>query len=291
MFAATIGFFDGVHLGHRCLLGQLCAVARERGLGSLVVTFDRHPRQVFGGYVPRLLTTTEEKLPLLRSAGVSDIRVLRFDLALSRLSAREFVRKMRDEMGVRCLVMGYDHRFGHDGGAGLDYSSIANEEGVELLRARELDGLKASSSAARRCLEAGDVEGAGKVLGYAYRLGGRVVHGKGVGRQLGFPTANLDVPEEKLVPACGVYAVRAELRDGGSHAAMLNIGNRPTMRDGGAVSVEVHLLDFVGDLYGETLSVELVSRLRGERRFCDAGALAAQLRDDALQVRRLNALK
>ncbi|MCD7721490.1 MAG: riboflavin biosynthesis protein RibF [Prevotellaceae bacterium] len=287
MFAATIGFFDGVHLGHRCLLRQVCAVARERGLSSLVVTFDRHPRQVFGGYVPQLLTTTEEKLPLLRGAGVDEIRVLRFDLSLSLLSAREFVRKMRDEMGMRCLVMGYDHRFGHDGGSGLDYGTIAEEEGVELVRARELEGLKASSSVARRCLEAGDVEGAGKVLGYGYRLGGRVVHGKGVGRRLGFPTANLEVPQEKLVPACGVYAVRATLRDGSSHAAMLNIGNRPTMQDGGAVSVEAHLLDFVGDLYGEMLSVELVSRLRGERRFSDTSALAAQLRADALQVRRL----
>ncbi len=286
MFAATIGFFDGVHLGHRCLLRQVCAVARERGLSSLVVTFDRHPRQVFGGYVPSLLTTTEEKLPLLRGAGVDEIRVLRFDLALSRLSAREFIRKMRDEMGVRCLVMGYDHRFGHDGGSGLDYSTIAKEEGVELLRARELDGLKASSSVVRRFLQAGDVEGASKVLGYGYRLGGRVVHGKGVGRQLGFPTANIEVPREKLVPACGVYAVRATLRDG-SHSGMLNIGNRPTMQDGGAVSVEVHLLDFSGDLYGETLTVELFSRLRGERRFSDASALAAQLRADALHVGQL----
>ncbi len=288
MFAATIGFFDGVHLGHRCLISQVGDAARARGLRSLVVTFDRHPRLVVDpGYVPSLLTTTDEKLPLLREAGADEIEVLHFDRALSLLSARDFMRKMRDEMSVSLVVMGYDHRFGHDGGERLDYAAIAAEEGLRLLRARELPHMRASSSQVRRLLLEGDAEGAARLLGYAYRLSGTVVHGRGVGRQLGFPTANVQLPAGKLVPACGAYAVWVTLKDGSRHASMLNIGHRPTMGDGEAVSVEVCLLDYEGNLYGETLLVEMVARLRSERRFGSMEALAAQLERDSRQARAL----
>ncbi len=253
-----------------------------------MVTFDRHPRLVVDpAYVPSLLTTLDEKLPLLREAGADKIEVLHFDRALSLLSARDFMRKMREEMKVSLVVMGYDHRFGHDGSARLDYAAIAAEEGMELLRARELPHMRASSSQVRRFLLEGDAEGAARLLGYAYRLSGRVVHGRGVGRQLGFPTANMQLPAEKLVPACGAYAVRVTLKDGSRHAGMLNIGQRPTMDDGEALSVEVCLLDYEGNLYGETLLVEMAARLRGEQRFSSMGALAAQLERDSRQARAL----
>ncbi len=288
MFTATIGFFDGVHQGHRCLLAQVCEAAQVRGVRPLVVTFDRHPRQVVdAGWMPSLLTTTEEKLSLLRGAGVEEVRILRFDHATSLLSARDFMLRMRDEMEVRTLVMGYDHRFGHDGRQGLDYASIASGLGMEIVVAHKLPGMKASSSAVRELLRRGEVDEAAKVLGYSYRLGGRVVHGRAVGRRLGFPTANVEIPKEKLVPACGAYAVWVVLQDGSHHAGMLNIGHRPTMDDGEVVSIEVYLLDYEGDLYDETLSMEMVTRLRNEQRFGSAEALTAQLRHDAQEVGRL----
>ncbi len=288
MFAATVGFFDGVHAGHSWLISQVRQTAGARGLTSLVVTFDRHPREVFDpSYVPSLLTTTHEKLPLLRLAGAEEIRVLRFDKGLRMLSAQRFVRMLREDMGVRTLVMGYDHRFGHDGAEVSDYEALARAEGVELVRATRLPGAKASSSAVRRLLMAGEVGEANRLLGRRYGLGGRVVHGRGVGRSLGFPTANVEVPKGKLVPAGGAYAVIVALGDGERHAGMLNIGNRPTMGDGGAVSVEVCLLGYEGDLYGDVISMELVARLREERRFEGAEALAGQLRLDAERVRAL----
>ncbi len=288
MNAATIGYFDGVHLGHRYLISQVCEAARTRGLQPLVITFDRHPRQVIDtGYVPSLLTTTEEKLALLREAGIEEVSVLRFDHAMSLLSTRDFMLRMRDDMAVRAVVMGYDHRFGHDCGKGTDYAGIAKELGMEIIFAHELPEMKASSSVVRRLLQRGDVDEAAKVLGYAYRLGGKVVHGHAVGRRLGFPTANVEVSMEKLVPACGAYAVWVVLRDGSRHEGMLNIGHRPTMDDSETMSVEVYLLDYEGDLYGETLSMEMMARLRDEQRFDNAEALAEQLGKDARRVREL----
>ncbi len=288
MFVATIGFFDGVHLGHQCLLEQVCEVAKERGLPSMVVTFDRHPREVTDSdYVPSLLTTTEERRELLRRTGVDEIRVLRFDKALSLMSARSFMRMMRDELGVGVIVMGYDHRFGHDGGEGLDYASLAAELGMETVAAHALPGLKASSSEVRRQLQRGNVEEAARMLGYPYLLQGRVVHGKAVGRQLGFPTANVEVEREKLIPASGAYAVWVGLQDGSRHAGMLNIGHRPTLQEGGELTVEVFVMDYEGDLYEQVVRMEMVKRLREEQCFDNVEALVQQLRQDAEAVRAL----
>lgn len=288
MYAATIGFFDGVHLGHRYLIEQVREAAGQRGLIPLAITFDGHPRKVVQPeFVPQLLTTTAEKLALLREAGLEHVRLLTFDQALSRLTAREFMQQMYGEMGVRALVMGYDHRFGHGGGTPKEYRQWGREAGIEVIAARELEGLKASSSLIRRHLEVGAVAKATALLGYAYRLGGEVVGGHRIGRTIGFPTANLVVEADKLKPAMGVYAVMALLPDGTRRMGMLNIGNRPTMANGEAVSVEVHLLDFEGSLYGRYLTLSLEERLRGERRFASREALVAQLQQDALAVRRL----
>ncbi len=289
MFAATIGFFDGVHRGHRCLLEQVRALAAQEGLRSMVVTFDRHPREIVDPtYVPALLTTTEEKVALLHEAGIDEVRTLRFDREMSLLPALDFMRMARDAMGVRVLVMGYDHRFGHDGHQNPDYQALGRSLGVRVVMAHELDGMKASSSVARRLLAQGRVAEAAGVLGYDYRLRGRVVHGHQLGRTLGFPTANLSVPRGKIMPADAVYAAWATTDDGRRHEAVLNIGNRPTIEDGdGAVTLEVFLLDFEGDLYGRPLQVEFVERLRGEQRFDGLEELKAQVQADAARARAL----
>ncbi len=279
---ASIGFFDGVHRGHLCLIGQLQEEAHRRGLRSLLVTFDRHPRTVVSpGHVPALLTTLEEKEELLRQTGVDEIAVIPFTLELSRLSALEFMEQvLRRELNVQVLILGYDHAFGHGGGSLNDYVRWGRETGIEVLRAHELGDAMVSSSKCRRLLEAGDVRGAADMLGRPYSLRGEVVRGFHVGHELGFPTANLMADEEKLLPAHGAYAVWATLPDGSRQAGMLNIGNRPTIGNGETVSVEVNLFDYEGNLYGQRMRLELVERLRKEQRFRSREELVAQLNED-----------
>jgi riboflavin kinase/FMN adenylyltransferase len=281
-YVATIGFFDGVHRGHLCLIRQLLEEAQKKGLRSLLVTFDRHPRTVVSpGHVPTLLTTLEEKEGLLRQTGIDEIAVLPFTYEMSRLSAREFMEQvLRHELNVQVLILGYDHAFGHGGGSLNDYVRWGKETGIEVLRAHELEDAMVSSSKCRRLLETGDVKEAAEMLGRPYSLGGKVVQGFHVGHELGFPTANLQPDEEKLMPAHGAYAVWAVLTDGSRQAGMLNIGNRPTIGNGEAVSVEVNLFDYDGDLYGQRINVEFIERLREERRFKSRDELVAQLNED-----------
>ena len=281
-FVATIGFFDGVHRGHLCLIQQLLEEARKRGLKSLLVTFDRHPRTVVSpGHVPTLLTTLEEKEGLLRRTGVDEIAVLPFTHEMSCLSAREFMEQvLRRELNVQVLILGYDHAFGHGGGSLNDYMRWGKETGIEVLRAHELEDVMVSSSKCRRLLETGDVKGAAEMLGRPYSLSGEVVRGFHVGHELGFPTANLQADADKLIPAYGAYAVWATLEDGERHGGMLNIGNRPTIGNGETMSIEVNLLDYEGDLYGQRMTVEFVGRLRDERRFASRDELMQQLAQD-----------
>lgn len=286
---ASIGFFDGVHRGHLCLIEQLRDEAGRRGMGSLLVTFDRHPRTVLSpSQVPPLLTTLEEKERLLRETGVSEIAILPFTLELSRLSAREFMEQvLRRELGVEVLILGYDHAFGHGGGSLDDYVRWGRETGIEVVRAHELSSLMVSSSKCRRLIEEGDVRGAAEMLGRFYTLSGEVVRGFHVGHELGFPTANLQVDAEKVMPRNGAYAVWATLADGERHGGMLNIGTRPTIGNGETTSVEVNLLDYDGNLYDQRLMVEFVARLRDERRFDSRGELMSQLALDEAAAREL----
>ena len=291
---STIGFFDGVHRGHQCLIQQVKEEARRRGAQSLLITFDRHPRSVFApGSVPPLLTTAEEKMALLRATGVDDIFVLPFDRSMAALTAREFMRQvLKEQLGVTALVMGYDHRFGKPEGLSTDfehYQTWGREEGLDIVLAHELEGEHVSSSAIRQALETGNVTVAAHLLGRPYTWTGRVVHGHGIGRQLGFPTANLEASESaKLLPACGAYAVvvncSSPTGEGWERKAMLNIGRRPTMDNGKDVSVEAHLLDFHGDLYGHVLTLSFIARLREERRFSCEAELARQLETDKAQA-------
>lgn len=279
---ATIGFFDGVHRGHRFLIDQLCTLATERELDSLIVTFDRHPRQVIcTDYVPELLSTYEEKDALLKQTPVNEIEFLHFTKEMSRFTASDFMQQVLcKKLNVQVLLMGYDHRFGHNGGTPDDYIRWGREFGMEVLMAQELPDGKVSSSRIRNLLKEGELETANALLGRSYTLDGMVVEGHKVGRTMGFPTANLQLNPEKLLPAKGVYAVRCTTADGDHLNGVLNIGNRPTIGNGDDISVEVHLLHYTGDLYGQQVQLELEKRIRCEMEFASKEELRQQIEED-----------
>ena len=287
--AATIGFFDGVHLGHRFLIDQLKKVADERGLPSAVITFRTHPRAVLhADYQPKLLNTWEEKLAQLATTGVDYCLVLDFTLELSRFSAAEFITKILAEaFRVKALLIGYDHRFGHDRAEGFDqYVVYGKALGMDVIQALPYDNgqTKVSSSEVRRLLAEGEVKQASVLLSYLYSLKGKIVKGHQVGRTIGFPTANLSVEDSrKILPGNGVYAVWAVL-SGKRYKGMLSIGNRPTLDDGNNQSIEVYLLDFSGDLYGKEIEVSFVSKIRDNRKFPSLLALKSQLEQDRQTV-------
>ena len=285
---ATIGFFDGVHRGHQCLVSQVCRLAHEHSCPSLVITFDKHPRQVLhADYIPQLLSTLTEKKALLMASGIDRLEVLPFTVELSRLTALQFMQQvLRDQLQVKTLVMGYDHRFGCGGGEFADYVEWGRQTGIDVVLAHELDDVKVSSSRIRRFLAEGDVRQANMLLGYPYALQGVVMSGHQVGRHIGFPTANLKVQEDKLLPALGVYAVRVRVEDEASYDGMLCIGHRPTLNNGDELSVEANLFDFSGDLYGKKVKLMLVDRLRDEQSFPSVQALQQQLEQDAAHARR-----
>jgi riboflavin kinase/FMN adenylyltransferase len=285
---ATIGFFDGVHRGHQCLVSQVCRLAHEHSCPSLVITFDKHPRQVLhADYIPQLLSTLTEKKALLMASGIDRLEVLPFTVELSRLTALQFMQQvLRNQLQVKTLVMGYDHRFGCGGGEFADYVEWGRQTGIDVVLAHELDDVKVSSSRIRRFLAEGDVRQANMLLGYPYALQGVVMSGHQVGRHIGFPTANLKVQEDKLLPALGVYAVRVRVEDEASYDGMLCIGHRPTLNNGDELSVEANLFDFSGDLYGKKVKLMLVDRLRDEQSFPSVQALQQQLEQDAAHARR-----
>ena len=291
---ATIGFFDGVHRGHRFLTRQLTRYAVGHDLASLLVTFRTHPRQVMqAAYQPQLLTTYDEKCGQLATTGADYCLTLDFTTALAALSARRFMAEiLKEKLSVKVLVIGYDHRFGHDRSEGFaEYVEYGRELGMEVVRADAfaMSEVNVSSSMVRACLAEGEVGIAARCLTRPYEITGRVVHGFHVGHELGFPTANIQVEDsQKLIPKNGVYAVWVKGKIGGEEhvwGGMLNIGLRPTMENGENRTIEVHLLDFAGDLYGCRLTLSFVRRLRDERKFRNKGELVHQLREDEAMVR------
>ena len=283
---ATIGFFDGVHRGHRFLIGQVMQAAREHSLNSLIVTFPQHPRAVMQAcYQPSLLSAFDEKCSLLSATGVDACASIPFTRELALLSARDFMQHvLRNLMNVRMLVIGHDHRFGHNRTEGFnDYLRHAAGLGMEVIQAEayKWEGRNISSSVVRNLLNEGKVSEAANCLGYNYMLTGQVTGGQQIGRTMGFPTANLQVDSPlKLIPADGAYAVY--VRTGGScYKGMLNIGCRPTIDNDSHRTIEVHLFDFNGNLYGHRLCIEFVHRIRGEQKFPSREALAARLKLDA----------
>lgn len=290
---ATIGFFDGVHRGHRFLIDRVIEEAQRSGMSSAVITFDRHPREVLQtDYQPDLLSTLDEKLLLLSKTHVDNTVVLHFDASLAALTAHDFMRDvLQGELKVRKLIIGYDNRFGHNRSEGFDdYVRYGKELGIEVICADAFlpDDVRVSSSVIRTCLREGRVEDANRLLGYDYTIESRIVSGYQNGRKMGFPTANLDVTRcQQLLPASGVYAVLVRLKDSvGWKRGMMNIGHRPTF-NGTTTSMEVNLFNFSGDLYGQELLVSFISKIRDEHKFDSIEALAEQLQHDKVQINKL----
>ena len=287
---ATIGFFDGVHLGHRYIIDKVVTKARREGLASMVVTFEQHPRQVLhSDWCPQLLSTLDEKVELLSQTGIDRLVVLRFDEAMAALSAYDFMHDiLQQQLGVKILITGYDNRFGHNRAEGFDdYVRYGREMGMAVVQGDpiEVGSVRVSSSKVRRLLEEGHVEQATMCLGCPYALTGRVVGGEHIGTGMGFPTANLQLPNDgKLVPASGVYAVKVKLEESPQqYYGMMNIGSRPTF-GGHSQTLETHIFRFDGDIYGQQLKVWFVSRLRSEMKFDSREALMSQLKLDLLQA-------
>ncbi len=290
--AVSIGAYDGVHVGHRALIERTRQEAARLGSASAVVTFDRHPATVVRPEsAPRLLTDLEQKLELLASTGVDVTVVVHFDADRAGEDPSHFVSEVLvGLLHARAVVVGADFHFGRgragdvgllrELGAGLGFSVT----GLDLVGEGDRP---VSSTRVRELIAEGDVGGAALLLGRAHQVRGRVEHGDGRGRDLGFPTANVAVPAEIAVPADGVYAAWYRTPDGERRPACVSVGSRPTFyRDGGPQLLEAHLLDFSGDLYGQPARVDLVSRQRGQERFGSAESLVAQMRADVAETRR-----
>ena len=287
----TTGTFDGVHVGHRAIVRYLVERAAAVGGVPTVVTFDPHPREVLTGHAVPLLTTLDERADALEALGVERFVVLPFSRDLSLLEPEAYVRDVLvGRVGMREIVIGYDHRFGRKArGDRALLEALGPDLGfsVDVIPEQVLGDVTVSSTEVRRQLaEAGDAAQAARLLGRPYRITGTVVRGDGRGRTIGVPTANVQPADpRKLVPREGVYAVRVALPDGAEAGGMMNVGRRPTFETGGARTLEVHLFDVDRDLYGLRLAVDLVARLRDERRFDGVDALVRQLGDDAEAAR------
>lgn len=290
--AATIGHFDGVHLGHQHVLRRLRLLATERGLDSVMaISFDRHPRTVFDkDFVPNMLTTVEERRLIMSQVGVDVCAVLQFDRQMASMSAKDFMREvLRNQLGVRLLLLGYDNRFGRkNSDEGFDdYVRYGKEIGIEVIECDPLelkDGKRVSSTLVRELLAEGRVDEAADCLGHRYSVEGKVVGGYREGRKIGFPTANLDIDPLKIVPVGGVYAVKVHVEgDMLLHPGMMNIGRRPTYGVNG-ITLETNIFRFREDIYGKRIKVEFCKKLRDERCFDSVTGLARQLSEDALQA-------
>ncbi|WP_160712597.1 bifunctional riboflavin kinase/FAD synthetase [Chitinophaga solisilvae] len=288
----TIGTFDGVHTGHRFIIQQLEQAAADCDGETVIVTFDPHPREVL---MPkpnniRLLTTLPEKIALLEQAGIDHLVVVPFTKAFSELSAREYLEDfLVARFKPNTIIIGYDHRFGHNREGGLELLEAEQQVyGFRLIEIPQqvVNDLTVSSTKIRKSLQEGQVQLANELLGYPYFLTGEVIHGDKMGRQLGYPTANLQLPDErKLIPAEGIYAVRVQLA-GHSNLlpAVMSIGFRPTF-NGTDLRLEVHLFDFNEDLYGKLLTVYFIAYIRSNQKFDNIDDLVVQMDKDSAQSR------
>ncbi|MDR2690826.1 MAG: riboflavin biosynthesis protein RibF [Dysgonamonadaceae bacterium] len=280
--SAAIGFFDGVHVGHRFLIKQLKELAASAGLPSAVITFGQHPRSVLeAGYRPALLTAPDEKLKRLSALGIDFCHVIDFTKELSQLSARDFIADVLcKKLRLKQLLVGYDHRFGKGRAESFpDYVNYGRDYGLKVVRALELPGFAehVGSTLIRQQLIEGRLEEANRLLSYNYSLEGKVVKGNQLGRRIGFPTANIEVNDKcKVIPKEGIYAVWVHVGTA-KYRGMAYIGKRPTVVRDGERRVEVHILDFSSDLYGTALRLEFVKFLREDRTFDDLSGLKNRL--------------
>ena len=286
----AIGNFDGVHCGHQMLLRRVVDLAAQHHLRSVVLTFWPHPRQVLhqGCDVPLLLNTLDEKLNLLKQTGVDDIVEYPFDRVLSLMPASDFIRDIIiEKLNAQYLVLGQDHHFGKDRGGSVPFlpEFVANSDlRVEVVDLKTLDR-KISSSDIRKALSCGDLSLANKMLGYEYIISGQVVAGNHLGRTIGFPTANIETPEYKLLPKDGVYRVKVKTEAGTNHLGMLYIGKRSILKQEDTMAhVEVHIFDFDSQVYGQKIELALTHRIRDNIRFGDVKQLAEQLHRDKQNI-------
>ena len=285
MAVVTTGFFDGVHLGHRHVLSDLVAAARERGESSVVATFWPHPRTILqdGARELRLLSSLDEKKELIAACGVDRTEVIPFSKSFSALTAQEYIdHVLKAQLGASAILLGYDNRLGSDRKTPDQIAEIARSLGLEVIRPSAVDSgeVPISSTRIRNAVAEGRVEDAAEMLGRHYGLTGVVVAGNRLGRTIGFPTANMQLYEPlKLLPKGGVYHVGVEVQ-GRRYEGMCNIGRRPTVSSGEALAIETNIFGFDEEIYGLPISVFFLSRIRDERRFGSLDELKAQLQAD-----------
>ncbi len=288
----TIGNFDGVHVGHQKIIHRLNQEAKKNGGESVLFTFHPHPRLVLnpGDTSLKLLQTQVEKTKKLKEFGLQNLIVYPFSKEFSQLNAQEFVRDILvEKIGVKTLVIGYDHHFGKNREGGLDFlRSVSEKYGFDVIEisAQEINDINVSSTKIRLAIDAGEVDLAKDYLSDYFEINGTVIEGEQIGRELGFPTANLDLKNpNKLIPKNGVYAVDVTLATGEMINGMMNIGSRPTIDVERKLQLEVHLLDFQGDLYGTELTVRFHTFVREEIAFDSKEELIQQIKKDGETVR------
>ncbi|MCS7278704.1 MAG: bifunctional riboflavin kinase/FAD synthetase [Thermodesulfobacteriaceae bacterium] len=286
----TLGSFDGVHLGHQTLLKETKNLAKKLEVKPLVVTFDPHPRQVLQPYSSfKLLTTLEEKLSLISEWGFEEVAIIPFTKSLAEWSPEFFVQEyIVDNLRAKGVVVGFNFRFGKQRKGDVELLTNLGEKynfTVKVIEPIFVNGFRISSSLIRGLLEKGSIELANKLLGRPYFLTGKVIKGKGRGRILGYPTANLSISYSKLIPLSGVYAVWITLR-GEKFKGAMNIGKNPTF-DEKDLSIEVYIFDFNSEIYGEKIKVELINYVRGEKKFPSPEALKLQIEKDCQKIRQV----
>lgn len=290
----TTGTFDGVHLGHKKILRQLRLAADQVGGETVLFTFEPHPRMILfpDAHNLKLLNLKDEKIGQLEKAGLEHLIIFPFSLEFSRLTATEFVRDILvNQLKIKKLIIGYDHHFGRNREGSIEnLKELAPlyDFDFEEIPVQVLDDVSISSTKIRSSIELGDIVSANRFLGYVYTMTGIVIKGNQLGRQIGFPTANLKCESEiKLIPGNGVYVIKAKLKDV-EYKGMLNIGNKPTVNEKGGISMEAHLFDYTGeDFYGEKLEIEFINRIRDEKKFNSIDELKAQLENDKLEAQDL----
>lgn len=286
----TIGAFDGVHVGHRALIDSVKQQASELGCASAVVTFDRHPAAVVRPEsAPKLLTDLDQKLELLSSTGIDYTFVIEFDEQRSSETAEQFIQEILvNRLNAHAVIVGHDFHFGKDRLGNVEMLRVAGENhgfDVQQKSAVASDGVVISSTEIRRTLVQGDVERASALLGRPYEVRGLVMMGDGRGRELGFPTANVHLSADILLPADGVYAGEYVMDDGEVKKTAISLGTRPQFYEDGAVLLEAYVLDFDGDLYGHHAKIRFTHRIRGQQKFDSLDSLIAQIEADVAQVK------
>ena len=292
--AATVGFFDGLHAGHRFLIEKLKATAKIQNLKSVVITFSVHPLKVLNsGFKPEILTTLSEKLTQLSTTGIDTCIVLDFTIGMANLSAYEFLETiLKEKFNVHTLLVGHDHRFEHNRTDGFpEYKKYGEALGMNVISCLQYNtdvDKHISSSEIRNALKKGEIEFANRLLTYEYSINGKVIEGFKVGRTIGYPTANISISDpDKLIPAIGVYAVRVKWNNS-AYKGMMNIGHRPTLENGSNISIEVHILDFKEDIYNQNLEIDFICKIRNEQKFKDIDELKEQLQKDKSAVSKMH---